>query len=236
MHKESVVVDCNTCKARCNSVFSGLFENEIDMLRDNKGCTTFKKGQVIFNQGGMPHGIFVVYSGKVKLFQLAENGREQIVRMAKPGDIIGYRSLLSSENYASTAVPIEESNICYIPKKLFWSLMNSNQDLSLQIMKLLSSDLKRAEHSITNIAQKPVKERLAEALLFLKETYGLEQDEMTIGVVMTREDMANFVGTATETAIRLLADLRHDNIIDFVGKKIKIINYRKLIDLANLDD
>ena len=104
------------------------------------------------------------------------------------------------------------------------------------MMKLLSSDLRRAEHSITNIAQKPVKERLAEAILFMKETYGLEADNMTLSVVMTREDIANFVGTATETAIRLLADLKHDNVIEFVGKKIKIVNYKQLVFAANIDD
>lgn len=155
MINDKILVDCTTCKARCSSVFSNLGNDEIEMLKENKGCTIYKKGQLIFNEGAMPHGIFVIYSGKVKLFQLAENGREQIVRMAKVGDIIGYRSLLSSENYTSTAVPIEDSNICYIPKKLFWSLLNVNQDLSFQIMKLLSNDLRKAEHSITNIAQKP---------------------------------------------------------------------------------
>lgn len=236
MTNDKILVDCSSCKARCSSVFSGLGESEIELLKENKGCTVFKKGQVVFNQGGMPHGVFVIYSGKVKLFQLAENGREQIVRMAKAGDIIGYRALLSAENYTATAVPIEESSICYIPKKLFWNLMNADQDLSLQMMKLLSSDLRRAEHSITNIAQKPVKERLAEAILFMKETYGLEADNMTLSVVMTREDIANFVGTATETAIRLLADLKHDNVIEFVGKKIKIVNYKQLVYAANIDD
>lgn len=236
MTKEAPLVDCKNCPARLSSIFCSLETIEIDSLQENKGCSSYKKGQIIFSQGAVPHGIYVVYTGKVKLHQLAENGREQIVRMAKPGDIIGYRSLLSSDRYTSTAETIEESNICFIPKKIFWNLMSSNQTISTQLMKLLSSDLKKAEHTITNIAQKPVKERLAEALLFIKETYGYEPDSTIINVTLTREEIANIVGTATETTIRLLSDLKHDKIIEFVGKRIKIINHNKLLDIANIDD
>lgn len=236
MLKEGPLVDCKTCKARLSSIFCTLEDTEIEALHDNKGCSSYKKGQLIFSQGSVPHGIYVIYAGKVKLHQLAENGREQIVRMAKPGDIIGYRSLLSADRYTSTAETIEESDICFIPKKLFWSLMDSNQSVSIQLMKLLSNDLKKAEHAITNIAQKPVKERLAEALLFIKETYGYEPNNTTISVTLTREEIANIVGTATETAIRLLSDLKHDKVVEFVGKRIKILNHSRLVELANLDD
>ncbi|MCK6649348.1 MAG: Crp/Fnr family transcriptional regulator [Bacteroidia bacterium] len=236
MLKDAPIVDCKNCQVRLNSIFCSLEGKEIDALHENKGCSAYKKSQIIFSQGALPHGIYVVYTGKVKLHQLAESGREQIVRMAKPGDIIGYRSLLSGDRYTSTAETIEESNICFIPKKLFWSLMDSNQTVTIQLMKLLSSDLKKAEHAITNIAQKPVKERLAEALLFIKETYGYEADNTTISVTLTREEIANIVGTATETAIRLLSDLKNDKIIDFVGKRIKIVNHNRLVDLANIDD
>ncbi len=236
MIKDTLIVDCKNCQARVSSIFCSLEKDEIESLHENKGCTTYKKGQIIFSQGAMPHGIYIVYTGKVKLHQLAENGREQIVRMAKPGDIIGYRSLLSGDHYTSTSETIEESNICFIPKKLFWNFMNTNQDVSIQLMKLLSSDLKKAEHAITNIAQKPVKERLAEALLFIKKTYGYEADSTTISVTLTREEIANIVGTATETAIRLLSDLKNEKIIAFVGKRIKILNHSRLVDIASIDD
>lgn len=236
MRKGNTIVDCKNCASRLNSIFCSLEEDEIESLNHNKGCFSYKKGQIIFSQGTMPHGLFVIYSGKIKLYQLAENGREQIVRMAKAGDVIGYRALLSSERYTSSAETIEESNICFLPKDLFFTMMNKNLSITTKLMQLLTSDLKSAEHRITDFAQKPVRERLAEAILFLKETYGYEGDNKTINVILTREELANIVGTATETAIRLLSDLKNEELIEFVGKKIKIKNLKKLLETANVND
>jgi CRP/FNR family transcriptional regulator len=106
----------------------------------------------------------------------------------------------------------------------------------MQLMKLLSEDLKFAEHRITDLAQKPVRERVAEALLYLHQTYGLESDGQTISVTMSREDIANIVGTATETTIRLLSELKNDNVIQLQGKKIAILNHRELVRIANVND
>jgi CRP/FNR family transcriptional regulator len=103
-------------------------------------------------------------------------------------------------------------------------------------MKLLSDDLRKAEMSITHLAQKPVRERLAEALLFIKETYGFEDDNATINLKLSREELANLVGTATETVIRLLSEFKSDRIISLEGKKIKILNLQELVHTANLDD
>lgn len=101
------------------------------------------------------------------------------------------------------------------------------------MIRLLASDLRTAEDHLTELAQKPVRERLAKALLFLKEKYGFEEDKATINVSLSREEIADLVGTATETAIRLLSDFRNDNIIELVGKKIKISNLEKLIKTAH---
>jgi CRP/FNR family transcriptional regulator, polysaccharide utilization system transcription regulator len=236
MRKGNITVDCKNCESRLNSIFCKLEEAEVDALHDNKGCAPYKKGQIVFSQGTSPHGLFVIYSGKVKLYQLAENGREQIVRMSKAGDVIGYRTLLCNDRYTSYAETIEESNICFIPRELFFNIMSKNTSVAVQMMELLSHDLKNAEHRITNLAQKPVRERMAEALLFIKETYGFEQDNKTINVVLTREELANIAGTATETAIRLLSDLKFEKLIEFVGKKIKILDIQKLVVIANIND
>lgn len=230
------VVDCRNCQARLNSIFCELEDSEIVAINDNKGCSSYKSKQVVFNQGSMPHGLFVIFSGKAKIFQSAENGREQIIRMAKAGDVLGYRALLSNDRYKSTAETIETSNICFIPKELFFSMMNKNSTISAHLMKLLTHDLRHAEHKITHLAQKPVKERLAESLLYIKERYGYESDDKTISVALTREEIANIVGTATETAIRLLSELKKAKLIEFVGKKIKIIDYKGLTNIANVND
>lgn len=195
---------------------------------------SFKKGQIIFSEGGHPLGLFCVNDGKVKLEHSGIDGKEQIVRMAKGGDVLGYRALLSSERYNASAVALDDTEICFIPKDAFFNVLKNNPQLSLEIIKMLSTELRKAEQTITDIAQKPVRERMAEALLFLKETYGFEADNATIDVVLSREDIANLVGTATETAIRLLSEFKKDGIVESVGKKIKILDNNKLVKTANI--
>ena len=114
--------------------------------------------------------------------------------------------------------------------------MNRNASITTQLLSLLSHDLKNAEQKITGLAQKPVRERMAEALLFIKETYGTESDKRTINVVLKREEIANLVGTTTETAIRLLADFKKEKLIDLNGKKIVLLDVKKLAEVTNAHD
>lgn len=226
--------DCATCGARHKSIFCHLELEELAAFDTTKSCMSYKKGQVIFNEGGHPLGLFCINDGKVKIEHSGQDGKEQIVRMAKGGDVLGYRALLSNERYNASAVALDDTDVCFIPRDSFFGVLKSNPGLSLEIIKMLSTELRKAEQSITDLAQKPVRERMAEALLFLKETYGLDEDNATISIVLSREDIANLVGTATETAIRLLSEFKKDAIVESVGKKIKIINNNKLIKTANV--
>jgi CRP/FNR family transcriptional regulator len=133
-------------------------------------------------------------------------------------------------------VALEDSGVCFIPKELFMGILKKDGVLSMEIMKLLSDDLRKAELSITHLAQKSVRERLAEALLFIKETYGFEEDNQTINLKLSREELANLIGTATETVIRLLSEFKADKVISLEGKKIKILDLPELLEIANLDD
>lgn len=199
-----------------------------------KSCIIFRKGQVIFAEGGHPLGLYCVHSGKIKIAYSGNDGREQIVRMARGGDVLGYRALLTAERYNASAIALDDSEICFIPREAFFNVMKSNTGLSFEIIKMLSTELKKAERMITDLAQKPVRERMAEALLFLRETYGFEEDGATINVTLSREDIANLVGTATETAIRLLSEFRQDKILETSGKKLKILDIDKLVHTARL--
>lgn len=227
---------CSSCEARNKSVFCDLNKADIDVLDVAKSCGAYKKGQTIFNEGTRPQGIFCVNSGKIKVFKTGDDGKEQILRLEKEGSILGYRSLLCGDTYSATGTAIEESKICFIPKSTFLSILDCNSALAFQMMKLLSHDLRNAEERITTLAQKPVRERLAEVLLFVKETYGLEADGATMSVILTREELANIVGTATETLIRLLADFKHENLIELEGKKIRLLDQKALLNLANIHD
>jgi CRP/FNR family transcriptional regulator, polysaccharide utilization system transcription regulator len=236
MQKSATHTDCETCAARFHSVFHGLEGDNLQEVNYGKACSVFKKSSYIFNEGQYPQGVYCVNKGKVKVMQTGDEGKEQIVRLAKEGDILGYRALLSGEKYSSSAVAIDDSSVCFIPKAIFFKILEKDAPLSMEIMKLLSSDLKKAENKITDLAQKPVRERMAEALLFLKETYGYEPGTTIINVVLSREDIANIVGTATETAIRLISEFKQSKIIESIGKKIQIIDLPKLIKTANVSD
>ncbi len=225
---------CETCGSRHKSIFCHLAMDELALFNESKSCMSFKKGQIIFNEGGHPLGIYCVNEGKVKISHSGQDGKDQIVHLAKEGDVLGYRALLSSEKYNATAIALDDTKVCYVPRDTFFQVLKTSHGLSLEIIKLLATELRRAVNTITDLAQKPVRERTAEALLFLKETYGFEEDGATINVVLSREDIANLVGTATETAIRLLSEFKNDKIVEFIGKKIKILDMNKLIKTANV--
>ncbi|MEY4875713.1 MAG: hypothetical protein RL708_862 [Bacteroidota bacterium] len=234
MHHDSQT--CQFCNARTHSVFNVLDNEQVAELNQNKSCSSYKKGQIIFNENAMPNGLYCVNLGKIKLSTLGFDGKEQILRLAKSGDVLGYRALLANERYHCSAVALEDCSICIIDKKYFQQSIENNHKLLFEMVKKISSDLKTAEEHIVSLSQKNVRERVAEALLFLKATYGLMDDEQTINVSLSREEIADYVGTATETAIRLLSEFNQDKIIELSGKKIKIINLQKLIKTANLND
>jgi len=229
-------VHCAACSKRNLSIFCCTNGVLLDEISDSKTCTIYKKGQVLFNEGGHPFGVYCVNKGKIKISIVGDEGKEQIVRLAKDGDVLGYRSLLASERYNATAIALEDSQVCFVPKDVFLSVLKEDRPLSGEVMKLLSTQLKEAEIKLTHLAQKPVRERLAETLLFLKETYGTQEDTDFLDVQLSREEIANLVGTATETAIRLLSELNKEGVIELSGKKIKIVNHRSLVRIANLND
>jgi CRP/FNR family transcriptional regulator len=167
---------------------------------------------------------------------LGDDGKEQIIRLIKNGDVVGYRALLSGDRYSATAVALEDTQVCFIPKELFVNVLKKDARLAFEMMKLLSDELHKTEVKLTHLAQKPVRERLAEVLLFIKETYGFEEDGITLDLRLSREEIANLVGTATESTIRLLAEFKRQNMVELDGKKIKIIDQKRLVTTANLQD
>lgn len=227
---------CHHCNVRMHSVFNVLEGDHLSEMSLHKSCNIYKKGQYVFSENGLPNGLYCINSGKIKISTTGYDGKEQILRLAKSGDIVGYRALLSNERYASSAITLEDASICLIEKDFFFKSMETSPKLMFEVVKKMSRDLKEAEDHIVSLSQKNVRERMAEALLFLKATYGLEEDNQTIMVNLSREEIADYVGTSTESCIRLLSEFNHDKIIELKGKKIKILNLPQLIQTANIED
>lgn len=231
-----VVSDCQHCEQRFTSILCKSRGEYLEQFNEQKVSSHYKKGQVIFNEGAYPFGIYCINSGKIKLSHQGDDGKEHITRLLRGGDVLGYRALLSGGRYNASAVVLEDTQVCFIPKELFVTALKNDAVLSFEVMKLLSVELQRAELKITHLAQKPVRERLAETLLFIKETYGYEQDGITLNVRLSREEIANLVGTATESTIRLLSEFRKDGLIELDGKKISFLDMNALVRTANLQD
>lgn len=229
-------VPCSECTTNGNSIFCNISSGEKDAISERKGMNFFKKGQVIFYEGNHSHGLFCIKEGKVKISKLGDEGKEQVVRFATSGELIGYRAMLSNESYNATATALEDCHVCQLSKGKIFDLLQSNQNFSLQLLKVLSDDLKKSEQKLINIAQKSVRERIAESILILKEKFGLKEDGKTLSVVLTRKELGDVAGITTETTIRTLSDFNKEGIIDLEGKYIRIANLKKLIQTANLLD
>ena len=190
----------------------------------------------MFREGTYPRGLFCIHEGHIKLVRSGSDGREQIIRFAGAGDAIGYASLVTAEPYALSAVAVDPSAVCFVPAELVWKFVKDNSEFTLQIMQSLSHELMATEHRVVELAQKSVRERVAEALLVLKETFGTEADGETINTPLSRGEIANIVGTAPESLIRMLAELRGDKIIETSGRSIRLKNLQALARAAKLSD
>jgi CRP-like cAMP-binding protein len=215
---------------RLNSLKS-LSHDELEKFSDHKTSLTIKKGENLMTEGNSINGLYCIKDGKCKLTKLNTNGKEQIIKFVKSGDILGHRSILSEEPVGLNVTALEDVRVCFIPKGDIIETIKQNTSFSLSLMKNISHQLNEANTSISQMAQKPVKDRLAETLLELEAIFGTD-NEGCIDVVLTREEIANTIGTATESAIRLLSNLKKDGVIDLLGKKIKILDKNTLNNIS----
>ena len=223
---------CEQCIVRQFSSLKSLNKEELLRMADCKTSYTIKKGEYIFEEGEITKGVFCVKDGICKLSKLSANGKDQIVKLVKPGELLGQRSMISEEPANLSAVALEDMEVCFIPKSEIMGFFNKNNEFSMNVMKTICGDLKESDDHIVSMAQKSVKERLAETLLYLEDTFG-ENEDGTLYIQLSREELSGIIGTATESCIRLLSELNKMGLIELVGKKIAIINRNKLRKLAN---
>ncbi len=227
----SVNPTCEDCIINSISVFNKLTIDELNLLNFEKVCQIYKKGTIIYNEGSRISGCYCIHNGIIKLYKTGSEGKEHIIRFAKKGDIIGYRSLLSNDFACHTAKVLEDAQVCYIPGDTLFKLLESNSKFSLEMLKMACIELGEANAFITDIAQKSVKERLAEVLLILKDNFGLDE-EQNLQIILTREDLGNIIGTATESVIRLLSEFKENKWIEINGRKIKLLDIKALQKIA----
>ena len=212
---------CEQCIIRQFNSLKSLTKDELLRISGCKTTKIIKRGDIIFNEGDMLNGVFCVKDGICKLSKLSANGKDQIVKLVIKGDLLGQRSLVSDERSNLQAVALNDMEVCFIPKAEIINDLKKNPAFTYDVLKDMALDLREADDIIVNMAQKTVRKRMAEVLTNIQSNYGTNQDG-TLSVILSREDFASLVGTATESAIRVLSQFKKEGLISTVGKQIKI--------------
>ena len=210
-----------------------LSKEDYNKYIEAKKTVFFNKGEALFEEGSNVDGIYFIENGTAKLYKLGFNRKEQILRFIKEGDIIGYRALLIDEAYQATAEAMSDLQAIFIPSDVFLHLLEVDSRLSYTMLQKISFELGESSNTVTFLAQKTVRERLAEVLLLLEQKLGTDPEGF-IKISLTREEIANLIGTATESAIRLISEFKQDDYIAVEGRNIKILNHEKLKKLGHV--
>ncbi len=222
---------CEQCIVREFSSLKALNKEELLKMANCKTSYTIKKGEPIFEEGESVNGIYCIKDGICKLSKLSANGKDQIVKLVKPGELLGQRSMISDEATNLSAVALEDMEVCFIPKSEILGFFNQNNQFSMNMMKSICGDLKESDDHMVSMAQKTVKQRLAETLIYLDDNFGRNEDD-SLHIQLSREELAGMIGTATESCIRLLSEFNKTSLIDLNGKKIVILDKGKLKRIA----
>ncbi len=227
-------ISCDIVFTLPDVIFSLLTVDELNYVKDRHTCAFYHKNDVIFREGEESVGLLVLVDGKVKVFREGVGRREQIVRMVKPYGLMGYRALFAQENHIATAVALEDTVVCCIDKDDLIKLIRQNPDFAIGIIKSLATELGFSNRRTVALTQKHIRGRLAESIIFLKDTYGLEDDGATIKIYLSREDIANLSNMTTSNAIRTLSTFASEGVISISGRKIKILDIKKLDRISTL--
>lgn len=205
---------------------------DLNLISKNRTLHQFKKKDFIYTSGNYPRGIYFIQKGKVKTYKSNEDGKDYIVGLYNTGDFFGYLSLMEDKPYHESAETLEESQIYFIPKEDFYELIRKNRDIANRFIKMLSNNIIEMEDRMLKLAYNSVRKRVAEGLLMLEKTYNKEQKQ-PFTMPINREDLANLVGTSTETVIRTLSDFKEEKLIDVKASNITILQMEKLANMKN---
>jgi len=216
------------------SLFRDLPDREKELLVQDHVCTSLKRGEMIFHEGSRPAGLYCLAIGKVKVYKQGVCGREQIIRMVRPQGLIGYAAFFAGSTYTASAVALEDSGICRFERDPFMKLIRRNPDLSVKLMRMMALELSFSNTRTVSLTQKHIRGRLAESLLVLLDTYGVENDGRTIKAYVSREDLACFSNMTTSNAIRTLSMFATESVIALEGKKISIVDQTRLEKISHM--
>ena len=214
--------------------WSPLSESQRKLLTDNVRIVSFKKNDIIYRGGESPRELMCLILGKIKVHKEGVNGRSQIIRAIKAVDFFGYRAYFAGEDYKTSAMAIDNCVVAFLPIQLVVKLMHENNAVSMFFIRHLAKLLGSSDERTVSLTQKHIRGRLAETLLFLKDSYGVEEDGYTLSIYLSREDIASMSNMTTSNAIRTLSSFAMENIIMIDGRKIRIMQDEELRKVSKL--
>lgn len=219
---------------KTDSILVGLPSKEFRLLKQEMQRIELKKGKIIYSEGSYSKGAYILRKGKVKIYQTNKEGKEQIAYIYRKGEIMGYRPLICNEPHPVSAAALEDCVISYIPQKYFMNALNESPVLARRLLTNLTHEFSVWVNKLTLFAQQPVRERVALSLLIINEKYKNERKQKAAPVInLSREDIANYVGTTIETLVRILRSFKDEKIIETSGRKITLLKPKELEKIAD---
>lgn len=222
---------CEQCIVRQFNSLKELTKEELIRISNCKTSRIVKRGDILFNEREHINGVFCIKKGVCKISKLSNNGQEQIIHLIKKGDLLGERSLINDEVSNLKATAINDMEVCFIPKQEILKDLKGNQNFTISVLKKMALSLKNADNVIVDMAQKTVKQRLAHLLIYLNDNFKKDHNNF-INIRLSREDIGSIIGTATESAIRLLSEFKKRKYIHLKGKDILILDKTKLHNIS----
>ena len=217
-----------------NPIWNSLTPEQKSFIDNNSEIKRYRKNEMIHREGDEPTHIMMVIVGTVRLSKEGVGQRVQIIRLLKPHDLFGYRSAIIGDAHSSCATTLEPTVIYRVRREAFYRLIQTNNEFCFSILVMMSKALAISETRTVNLTQKHIRGRLAESLITLRHTYGLDEDGATIAMYMAREDLANMSNMTTSNAIRTLSQFALEGLIAIDGRKIKILDEEELIRISRL--
>ena len=217
-----------------NPIWATLRDDERALLNERIEVVRYAKNEIIHNDGDESEYVWMLLSGKVRIYKEGIGQRSQIIRLLKPYDIFGYRACTVNEPYNSSASAFEDCTIYRLKREFFNALIQSNGTFCYHVMLMMAKDLAFSEIQTVNLTQKHIRGRLAESLLLLLKNYGYEEDGQTIAMLLPREDLANMSNMTTSNAIRTLSQFAQEGIVGIDGRHVSILDEKALERISRL--
>lgn len=215
------------------NIFNSLTTEELDYLTENIICREVNVNTTLYEEHCHISSLTLLLDGIIQQSKMGPRGRNVIIRYAKAGEIVGFRSMMTNELACTTTKTITKAKIGLINKDCLLNILYSNSQVWLKLIRHACGELDQTQHSIVNLTQKQIRGRVAIGLLYLKNTFGLDEDRL-LNISISRKDFAGLIGAAPESAVRMLAEFKDIQIIDFIGKKIRINKMETLLKYSRI--